>query len=67
VLSSGKGMPCKPATVPAAVSPLRSFAETNHCNAHRYGKVSANMDESENLPDEKTENAFGGKAMKQIS
>ena len=47
--SLAKGMPCKSATVPAAVSP-RKACQTSHCTAHLYGKATGS-DKSEDLPD----------------
>ena len=43
-----KGMPCKSATVPAAVSP-RKACQSSHCTAHPYGKATGS-DKSEDLP-----------------
>ena len=36
--SLAKGMPCKSATVPAAVSPCK-VCQPSHCTAHPYGKA----------------------------
>jgi hypothetical protein len=47
--SLAKGIPCKSATVPAAVSP-RKACQTSHCTAHLYGKATGS-DKSEDLPD----------------
>ena len=43
-----KGMPCKSATVPAAVSPCKA-CQSCHCTAHPYGKATGSG-ESEDLP-----------------
>ena len=46
--SLAKGMPCKSATVPAAVSP-RKVCHLSHCTAYSYGKATGSG-ESEDLP-----------------